>query len=105
MALHRAAVDLVKTEPVLLIKAQATLARWLNDGNSRSTSLWKEWDEILRQRTWRKVLGRTRRAQELRQASPLITVLSDEMRQSILNQISLLKRGVLLGDVHAEAAS
>lgn len=105
MALHRAAVDLVKTEPVLLIKAQATLARWLADGNSRSTSLWQEWDQILRQRTWRKVLGRTRRAQELRQASPLITVLPDEMRKSILEQISGLKRGVLLGDVHDEAAS
>lgn len=100
IALHRAAVDLVKTEPELLTKAQATLARWLSGGNSRSTSLWHEWEEILRKRTWRKVLGRTRRAQELRQASPLITVLPDEMRASVLNQVNLLKSGVLLGDVH-----
>lgn len=104
IALHRAAVDLVKTEPALLIKAQATLARWLSSDNSRSTSLWKEWDDILRQRTWRKVLGRTRRAQELRQASPLITVLPDEMRKSVLDQINLLKRGVALGDVQGETA-
>lgn len=103
MALHRAAVELVKTEPALLVKAQATLARWLVDGNSRSVGLWKEWDQILRQRTWRKVLGRSRRAQELRQASPLITVLPDEMRKSVLEQVSGLKKGILLGDVHGGA--
>ena len=99
IALHRAAVDLVKTEPELLTKAQATLARWLSSGNSRSTSLWHEWAEILRKRTWRKVLGRTRRAQELRQASPLITVLPDDQRASVLDQVNMLKSGVLLGDV------
>ncbi|MBK9574342.1 MAG: helix-turn-helix transcriptional regulator [Rhodoferax sp.] len=104
IALHRVAVDLVKTEPALLIKAQATLTRWLNSDNSRSTSLWKEWDDILRRRTWRKVLGRTRRAQELRQASPLITVLPDEVRKAVLDQISMLKRGVVLGDVQGETA-
>lgn len=102
IAMHRAAVELVKTQPALLIKAQDTLERWLDGENSRSTSLWKEWDQILRLRTWRKVLGRTRRAQELRQASPLITVLSAEMRQSVLNQIGALKKGVRLGDLHGE---
>jgi transcriptional regulator with XRE-family HTH domain len=105
IALHRAAVDLVKAEPAFLIKAQATLTRWINGSNSRSTSLWHEWDDILRKRTWRKVLGRTRRAQELRQASPLITVLSDEMRAGILDQINSLKSGVLLGGVQSRGHS
>ncbi len=104
IALHRAAVALVKTDDALLSKAQATLARWLNGGSSRSTSLWKEWDDILRQRTWRKVLGRTRRAQELRQASPLVTVLPDAVRQGVLDQIAALKKGVMLGDVQDESA-
>ena len=103
MALHRAVVELVKSEPALLVKAQATLARWLDDGNSRSIGLWKEWDQILRQRAWRKVLGRSRRAQELRQASPLTTVMPDEMRKRVLDQVSGLKRGVLLGDVQGGA--
>ena len=102
MALHRAAVDLVKAEPELLVKAQETLARWLSGGNSRSTSLWTEWKEILRRRTWRKVLGRTRRAQELRQASPLITVLPDRTRKAILEQVSGLKKGVHLGGMNEE---
>jgi transcriptional regulator with XRE-family HTH domain len=103
MALHRAAVDLVKSDPALLNQAQATLARWLGNGSSRSTGLWKEWDDILRQQTWRKVLGRTRRAQELRQASPLVTVLPDGVRKGILDQIAALKKGVLLGDAQEES--
>lgn len=104
MALHKAAVDLVKSDPALLNQAQATLARWLSNGSSRSTGLWKEWDDILRQQTWRKVLGRTRRAQELRQASPLVTVLPDSVRKGILDEIAALKKGVLLGDAQEESA-
>ncbi len=98
VALHRAAVDLVKDDPSLLSKAQTTLASWLGGGNSRSASLWLEWEDILRKRTWRKVLGRTRRAQELRQASPLITVLPEQVRASVLDQVNQLKSGVHLGD-------
>lgn len=104
LALHRAAVELVQSDPARLDQVQATLARWRQDGPSRSESLWKEWDEILRQRMWRKVLGRTRRAQELRQASPLVTVLPDATRQAVLAKVNALKAGVMLGDVHEEAA-
>ena len=60
--------------------------------------MWREWQEILRKGTWRKVLGRTRRAQALRQASPLATVLPENVRQGILAQVRLLKNGVVLGD-------
>ena len=102
LALHQAAVQLVQADPALVQQAEATLARWLQDGASRSTSLWLEWKEILSQRMWRKVLGRSRRAQELRQASPLVTVLPDATRQAVLAQISRLKKGVVLGDVHQE---
>jgi len=43
------------------------------------------------------MLSRTRRAQALRQASPLVTVLPDEVRQRVLTQIGELKTGVMLG--------
>lgn len=65
LALHRA-VDLVRADPFLLQQAEATLDRWLQGEPSRSTTLWREWKKILDRRAWRKVLGRTRRAQELR---------------------------------------
>lgn len=98
LALHEAAVQQIRSDPALRQLAQATLERWLQAGNSRSTSLWLEWQDILRHNKWRKALGRTRRAQELRQASPLVTVLSEPVRQSVLNQISQLKKGIALGD-------
>lgn len=98
LALHEEAVRLVGSNPTLLQQAEETLGRWLRSGNSRSSGLWQEWQDILSHGKWRKVLGRTRRAQELRQASPLITVLPDTVRQSILGQVSELKKGVVLGD-------
>ncbi|NIM39646.1 MAG: helix-turn-helix domain-containing protein [Hydrogenophaga sp.] len=103
LALHEEAVRLVRTDEALLRRARDTLARWLNAGQSRSTSLWREWDDILAHGKWRKVLGRTRRAQELRQASPLVTVLPDDVRQGILDQVSALRKGVVLGDTGEQA--
>lgn len=102
LALHEAAVRLVRSDPALLTKAQSTLERWLSEGNSRSSSLWTEWQDILRNGRWRKVLGRTRRAQELRQASPLTPLLPEQLRQQVLSQVSALKKGILLGDAEIE---
>jgi hypothetical protein len=105
LALHEEAVRLVRADPALLQQAQATLERWLQSGPSRSSSLWKEWQAILAKGLWRKALGRTRRAQELRQASPLTTLLPEAVRQNILAQVSDLRKGVMLGDDTSKAAS
>lgn len=98
LALHDEAVRIARSDPALVRQALDTVERWLNTGDSRSMGLWREWQEILRQGAWRKVLGRTRRAQALRQASPLVTVLPDSVRQGILAQVRMLKNGVVLGD-------
>jgi len=105
LALHEEAVRLVRADESLRRRAQDTLARWQSAGHSHSASLWHEWDDILTHGKWRKVLGRTRRAQELRQASPLITVLPDDFRQGILDQVNRLRRGVVLGDTEDGQAS
>ncbi len=97
LALHEEAVRLVKADPALVLQAQETVKRWLTTGDSRSASLWREWQRILGAGAWRKALGRTRHAQQLRQASPLITVLPEEVRQRILRQVSALKKGVVIG--------
>jgi transcriptional regulator with XRE-family HTH domain len=102
LALHEEAVRLVRADPALRRAAEDTLDRWLQAGNSRSNSVWLEWRDILRDGTWRKVLGRTRRAQELRQASPLVTVLPEHVRQSVLAQVSSLKKGISLGNASNE---
>lgn len=105
LALHEEAVRLIRSDPALLHQAEETLQRWLLSGNSRSSGLWKEWEDILGNGKWRKVLGRTRRAQELRQASPLTTVLPDPVRKSILDQVRGLKKGVMLGGAENKAPS
>ena len=98
LALHEAAVDLVKTKPALLLKTQKTLRHWLEHGDARSADLWIAWDKILKEHSWRQVLGHTRRAQQLRQSSPLVTILPDANRQEILKQVSSLKRGLVLSN-------
>lgn len=97
LALHEEAVRLVKTDPALLLQAQDTLERWLATGDPRSTNLWREWQLILKAGSWRKALGRTRHAQQLRQSSPLVTILPDEVRLRILKDVSALKKGVVFG--------
>lgn len=97
LALHEEAVRLAKVNPALVLDAQDTVKRWLDTGDTRSASLWREWLVILAAGSWRKVLGRTRHAQQLRQASPLVTALPDEARQRILGQVSDLRKGILIG--------
>lgn len=105
IALHEEAVRAVQRDPALLDKAKATVQLWLSTKpSSRSASLWEEWQRIIQGRNWRKALGRTRRAQELRQASPLPTVLPEAVRQSVLASVAELKSGVRLGgDLDGEA--
>ncbi len=102
LALHERAVQLVRAHPGLVKQAQDTLQRWLDAEDSRSTGLWREWQDILRHQTWRKVLGRTRRAQELRQASPLVTLLPEDVRRDVLSQVRALKKGVRFGNVASQ---
>jgi len=96
LALHEEAVRRVRAEPALLQQAQAVLQKWLDVGDQRSASLWVEWKDILEHRKWRKALGRTHRAQELRQASPMTAVLPPEVRKHILQEVRDLKEGVVL---------
>jgi transcriptional regulator with XRE-family HTH domain len=96
LALHEEAVQQVKANPALVQKAQETVGNWLAKGDSRSASLWLEWQKILQTGAWRKALGRTHHAQQLRQASPLVTVLTQDARQRVLRQAGDLKKGVVL---------
>lgn len=103
LALHEAAIRLARSDPEFVLQAQKKLDRWMASGNSRSMGLWQEWREILRGAKWRKVLGRTQRAQELRQASPLTAVLPAKVRQDVLDQVGELRKGVVLGHGELQA--
>lgn len=105
LALHELAVKHVRQHPELIVQAQDTLQRWLGAGDSRSSGLWQEWQDILLHQKWRKVLGRTQRAQQLRQASPLVTLLPEAARRNVLAQVRALKGGVKLGGAVSPEAS
>jgi hypothetical protein len=78
--------------------------RWMEAGDPRSAILWRECLQILAAGAWRRVLGRSRHAQQLRQASPLVTVLPQDIRMAILTQVSMLRKGVVLGGIIAIVA-
>ena len=97
LMLHREAVALIRKNPEELIaRAQQTLERWQARGPSASQPLWDEWKVILHRKDWKKVLLKTRRAQELRQASPIVTMLPEEVRLRVLKEVRELKAGVNL---------
>ncbi|MGQ0712061.1 MAG: helix-turn-helix domain-containing protein [Rhodoferax sp.] len=98
LALHTAAVQLLKEDPALIDKARALLDRWLRDNpDSRSAELWRQWAEHLNKRRFSRILGRSAHAQQMRQASPLPHVLPAATRAAILNDVSQLKKGVKQG--------
>ena len=99
LALHEEAVRLMQKQPELIQRALDTLDRWRSSGSSHSRFLWDEWSVILHRRAWRRALANTRRSKELRQASPLPTVLPPEVRQRVLGEVQRLKKGVELGTV------
>ncbi len=97
LMLHKEAVRLMTSKPELIQQALGTLDRWRSSPNNSSRFLWDEWSVILHRRDWRRALSNTRRGKELRQASPLPSILPPEVRADVLAQIALLKKGVALG--------
>ncbi len=95
LALHRQAVYAVQQKPTLLDAAIKILRRWVGSNpGSRSMPLWREWEQILEERSWRKILNQSQHAQQLRQASPLVTVLPEDIRLNVLAQVRELKKGM-----------
>lgn len=96
LMLHQEAIRWMRKQPELIQRALDTLDRWRQAGTSRSQFLWDEWTVILQRKAWRRALSQTRRAKELRQASPLATVLPPEVRKRILDEVQRLKKGIPL---------
>lgn len=108
LVLHQEAVRLVKKDPALFQQALDTLNRWRARGRSRSDELWEEWSAILHRRTWRRALANTERSRELRQASPLTTVLPADTRKRILEEVNRLRaeaQGARMSDGSNESRS
>ena len=61
--------------------------RFWRDGRLRNCQpLWEEWRRIIEQRLWNLAVEESDRGQQLRQASPLAFVLSEEQRAAIFDR-------------------
>ena len=93
LLMHVEAVRLLKQNPRLVQRAVSTLARWRETADPRSYQLLDEWRRILDQREWRLAVAPDERGNQLRQASPLATLLPEEKRLGIIRRVKALKQG------------
>ena len=92
LVMHEEAVQLLKKNPELVSRAFATLDRWSATIDPRTRPLLDRWKHILETRNWKLALSNTERAKQLRQASPLATLLPQETRLRIISEIRDIKR-------------
>lgn len=84
LALHTAAVDLMRSDDALIQRALDILARWDTHVSTCSKPLRDEWVRILRERDWELALSVSERGNQLRQASPVSWLLPTERRLGII---------------------
>lgn len=84
LALHAAALDLIRSDEALIQRALDILARWDTHVSVNSKPLRDEWVRILQERDWELALSISERGNQLRQASPMACVLSTEGRMEII---------------------
>ena len=89
--LHEEAVKLLRKDPSLTECLMRTLARWAKRADINSQPLHERWADIIKRRDWKAALAQTEAGQQLRQASPLPTLLPEETRMSVLRRAGALK--------------
>lgn len=92
LLMHQEAVRLVELDPSLAQRALATLQRWMQaQGEAGTLPLWREWQQIISRGEWVRALEQSERGNELRQASPMATLLPEETRLRIIREVRTLK--------------
>lgn len=84
LALHTAAIELMRADETLIERALDLLARWDTHVSAHSKPLRDEWVRILQERDWALALSVSERGNQLRQASPVSCMLPTERRLEIL---------------------
>lgn len=84
LMLHTEAVRLLRADPELAKRALATLERWDASASTRSRPLRERWCRIISEQDWALALEQSEQGNQLRQASPLATLLPPAVRKGIL---------------------
>lgn len=92
LLMHVAAVRMLKQNPRLVDRALTTLERWRETADPHSYPLLDQWGRILETREWRIAVAPDERGNQLRQASPLATLLPQQKRLAIIRRVKALKR-------------
>ncbi|MEI7444454.1 MAG: helix-turn-helix transcriptional regulator [Burkholderiales bacterium] len=91
LLMHQAAVDLLLERPALVSRLKRTLERWSMRDDPNSQPLFRRWAEIIETQDWDAALARNEEGQQLRQASPLPTVLPEQTRLSVIRAVRALR--------------
>ncbi|MCW7538861.1 helix-turn-helix domain-containing protein [Aquabacterium sp. A7-Y] len=91
LLMHQEAVRLLRKDPTLVARLEQTLSRWSTRDDPNSRPLLQRWADIVAAQDWNLAIADTEEARQLRQASPLATLLPDETRQAIIREVKALK--------------
>lgn len=88
LAMHLAAVHVLRQKPERADKVRGTLDRWESDADARADgqSLFTQWRQILDSQEWARLLEESEAGEHLRKGSPFGFVLDDEERLGILRK-------------------
>jgi hypothetical protein len=100
LLMHVAAVRMLKQNPRLVDRAVTTLERWRETADPSSYPLLDQWRRILETKEWHIAVAPDEQGNQLRQASPLATLLPQERRLGIIRRVKKLKQ-----NAHAAAAA
>ena len=91
LLMHRAAVRLLQETPALQSRLLHTLERWNTMHDPWSQSLRDEWFSIITACDWERALEVSDRGNQLRQASPMATLLPNPVRYDIIRRVRFFK--------------
>ena len=92
---------MILADPALADRALSTLVRWDTHVSARSKPLRDTWVQIIQERNWAAALKETERGNQLRQASPLATLLPNSVRLAIISQVRDLEHDSVRGGLLA----
>lgn len=87
LALHEAAVRVLRQHPERALRALDTLERWVARGLGR-TEMVQQWRDVLERRDWDRLLEDSERGRQLRKGSLLACVVEREERLAILQRFA-----------------
>ncbi len=91
LLMHQEAVSMLRKDPSLAERLQQTLSRWSLRDDPNSLPLRQRWARIIEAADWEAALADTEEGRQLRQASPMATLLPEGVRLAIIRRVKALK--------------